>query len=129
MVETPEAQFISRAIHLYTIALASCALASLASAASIGTKKLKAPYCPLRPVSRHQQRLIFEEFLEKAYINYNANGAALDHFAEDYIQHSPSALSGRDEAIKALSVLSPEDVNTPSNTSALAETWPGSSVV
>ncbi|KAM0330207.1 hypothetical protein ACHAQA_004381 [Verticillium albo-atrum] len=91
-------------------AVVSCALVSLASAASFGLKGVKAPYCPPRPASRHEKRLIFQEFVTKFFVNYNASGAVLEHMAEDYIQHNPTVVSGRDAAAEALSFLSPETV-------------------
>ncbi|WYZ46168.1 hypothetical protein EsH8_IX_000393 [Colletotrichum jinshuiense] len=94
-----------------TIAFLSSVLASLASAECVPLETLKAPYCPPKPVSREQQRLILEEFVHKTYIERNVTKGLLDHMAEDYIQHSPSVLSGRDEALQALSWITPGTVN------------------
>lgn len=72
---------------------------------------LKAPYCPPRAVDPWQQKAIFEEFIGKFYGERNATKALLDHMPEDYIQHNPFVLSGRDTAIQGLSFFSPETVN------------------
>lgn len=59
-------------------------------------------YCPPKDVSEAQQRDIFHEFVEKFLVEKNATKALLDHMDEDYIQHNPNALSGRDVAIQLL---------------------------
>ncbi|KAF9881423.1 hypothetical protein CkaCkLH20_00569 [Colletotrichum karsti] len=69
-----------------------------------------ATYCPPRPASPTEQRQIFQEFYQKLYVDINATQAMLDHAAEDYIQHNPYALSGRDNSIQALSFVTPETV-------------------
>ncbi|KAH8650774.1 hypothetical protein BGZ61DRAFT_375473 [Ilyonectria robusta] len=70
-----------------------------------------APYCPPCHVTPSQQRAIFVEFIQKLYIDRNATRALLDHVPEDYIQHNPFSLSGRDNSIKSLSFVSPDTVN------------------
>ncbi|PSN63419.1 hypothetical protein BS50DRAFT_591569 [Corynespora cassiicola Philippines] len=69
------------------------------------------PYCPPRPATDQQKRAIFEEFYTKIYINYQPYQASNDHLASDYIQHSPSALSGRDNNLASLSFINPANIN------------------
>jgi predicted SnoaL-like aldol condensation-catalyzing enzyme len=52
-----------------------------------------------------------EEFVQKLYVERKGAVALLDHMPEDYIQHSPSIVSGRDASIQALSILAPENVS------------------
>ncbi|KAH9211998.1 hypothetical protein DL95DRAFT_464390 [Leptodontidium sp. 2 PMI_412] len=98
-------------MHFQIIVLVYSALASVASARSVKANHLKPPYCPPKPVPQHRRRLIFEEFVQKLYVERKGTVALLDHMPEDYIQHSPSIVSGRNASIQALSVLAPENVN------------------
>ncbi|GME66204.1 hypothetical protein GTA08_BOTSDO11583 [Neofusicoccum parvum] len=70
-----------------------------------------APYCPPRAASTAEQRAIFGEFVQKFLVEKNATRALLDHAAEDYIQHNPFFLSGRQVAIDALSGFPSSAVN------------------
>ncbi|OJD29694.1 snoal-like polyketide cyclase family protein [Diplodia corticola] len=70
-----------------------------------------APYCPPRAASAATQSAIFSSFIQKFLIEKNATRALLDHAAEDYIQHNPSFLSGRQVAIDALSGFPSSAVN------------------
>lgn len=98
-------------MHFSTVALLSTALASLANAGPLPLNELSPPYCPPRPVSSEQQRSIFDEFVQKLFIERNPTKALTDHMADDYIQHNPFALSGRQNGIDALSFVTPETVN------------------
>ncbi|KAH8654920.1 hypothetical protein BGZ61DRAFT_372908 [Ilyonectria robusta] len=82
-----------------------------ATGARPANPKSGAPYCPPRSVTPRQQRAIFEEFVHKLYIKRNITQALLDHMPEDYIQHNPFVLSGRDNGIEGLSFVSPDTVN------------------
>lgn len=66
-----------------------------------------APFCPPRPATSSEQREIFSAFSEKFYIDKNVPLALNDHLDIDYIQHNPSALSGRQNAIDAVSPIWP----------------------
>ncbi|RSL50976.1 hypothetical protein CEP51_015269 [Fusarium floridanum] len=89
----------------------SAALASTANAGTNPLSALSAPYCPPRPASPQQQRIILDEFIQKLFIQRNATKALNDHVSVDYIQHNPFALSGRQNSIDGLSWISPETVN------------------
>ncbi|KAH7111663.1 hypothetical protein B0J13DRAFT_659824 [Dactylonectria estremocensis] len=43
-------------------------------------------------------------------VKMNLAPTLLDHVAEDYIQHNPTSLSGRDESLQSLAFISPETV-------------------
>ncbi|RSL40698.1 hypothetical protein CEP53_013214 [Fusarium sp. AF-6] len=83
----------------------------IAAGARPAHTKLQAPYCPPRPVTTAQKRAIFDEFVDKLYVERNGTRALLDHTPEDYIQHNPFVLSGRDNGIEGLSFVSPDTVN------------------
>lgn len=69
---------------------------------TLATAMGDAPYCPPRAASPDAQRAIFSSFIEKFLIEKNTTRALLDHVAEDYIQHNPSIVSGRQTAVDAL---------------------------
>ncbi|KAJ0164335.1 hypothetical protein CTA2_1229 [Colletotrichum tanaceti] len=70
------------------------------------------PYCPPRPATPEEQRVVLDEFITAFYHERNATKAVLNHLAEDYIQHNPNALSGRQNALEALApFISPTSVN------------------
>ncbi|KAK7422976.1 hypothetical protein QQX98_001266 [Neonectria punicea] len=103
-------------VSTYTLVASAFAFtASAASAfaitASAAISEAKAPYCPPRPASIHEQREIFYEFNKKLLIDYNSTSAIMDHVAEDYIQHNPLTLSGRDRALSDFAFISPDTVN------------------
>ncbi|KAH6976493.1 hypothetical protein BKA56DRAFT_589695 [Ilyonectria sp. MPI-CAGE-AT-0026] len=83
-------------------ALMASALSVLASPPKAYSTQLKPPYCPPRPVMDWQRRIILNEFIQKFYVDLNFTAAYLDHVAEDYIQHNPFALSGRNNSLNAL---------------------------
>lgn len=87
-------------------------LAALVTATGTRSAILKsgAPYCPPRPATSQQQKAIFNEFINKLYVDRNGTRALLDHMPEDYIQHNPFAHSGRGNGIDALSFVSPDTV-------------------
>lgn len=71
-----------------------------------------APYCPPRPATPEEQRAILGEFMQAFYEERNATKALLNHVSEDYIQHNPNALSGRQNTLDVLApFLSPSTVN------------------
>ena len=65
------------------------------------------PYCPPKPASPAQQHAIFDDFINKLYIQKNATDAYLTYVSPDYINHSPYAPQGRAVAIAFLSNLIP----------------------
>ena len=61
------------------------------------------PFCPARPASPEFQRDLFIEFVNEFINEPGLITKALEDFlSEDYIQHNPYVLSGRDNAIAAL---------------------------
>ncbi|KAF6784287.1 membrane protein [Colletotrichum sojae] len=96
-------------MKLSTLLLAPAALV----AAGMATKpaQLKPPYCPPREVTASQLQIIFQEAIQKLFVDRNGTQYALDHLAEDYIQRNPYALSGRNNTIANLAFVSPETVN------------------
>ncbi|KAF5025390.1 hypothetical protein F66182_2555 [Fusarium sp. NRRL 66182] len=92
--------------------------ASLALAAStiLATPSVaKKPYCPSRPATRAQQRAIFNEMLDTMLVSGTMADAARRHYAEDYIQHDPNVLSGRDAIVEYLENQPPGFNSTPIN--------------
>lgn len=67
------------------------------------------PYCPPRAVSNPQeQEWIFKAFvINLASPSSSITDTFTTYVAEDYIQHNPSVLSGRQNAINALSTFMP----------------------
>ncbi|KAF6835573.1 membrane protein [Colletotrichum plurivorum] len=96
-------------MKLSTLLLAPAAL----SAAGVATKpaQLNPPYCPPREVEASQLQAIFQEAIQKLFVDRNGTQYALDHLAEDYIQRNPYALSGRDNTVTTLAFVSPNTVN------------------
>ncbi|RDW92419.1 hypothetical protein BP5796_01813 [Coleophoma crateriformis] len=59
-------------------------------------------FCPPRAATPEEQRSIFATFSQKFYVDKNVSAALNDHLADDYIQHNPAALSGKQAALDAL---------------------------
>lgn len=95
------------------LVLGTSAFAWTASASKlIPLESSAAPYCPPRPATPEAQRVILGEFMQAFYEERNATKALLNHVAEDYIQHNPNALSGRQNSLSVLEpFLSPSTVN------------------
>ncbi|KAL3424017.1 snoal-like polyketide cyclase family protein [Phlyctema vagabunda] len=74
----------------------------LATISMVCARKVDLPNCPPRPITHSDQRAIFADFRRKFYIDKNATSAINDHLAEDYIQHNPNVLSGRQNALDSL---------------------------
>lgn len=55
--------------------------------------------CPPRYANPKHQQVIFDDFVRTFYKELNAKEALLRHMPEDYIQHNPNVLSGRQNAI------------------------------
>ncbi|KAH6682339.1 hypothetical protein F5X68DRAFT_234051 [Plectosphaerella plurivora] len=87
------------------------ALACIGTAAAASCPGQTAPYCPPRPATSDEQRLIFNEFIQVFYLERNASKALLSHVPEDYIQHNPHALSGRQNTIDVLEPLLSSEAN------------------
>ncbi|KAF5026470.1 hypothetical protein F66182_1457 [Fusarium sp. NRRL 66182] len=97
-------------MHFPILALVTAGLASVASAGVAHSSKLSPPYCPPRPVTPQQQRRIFDEFVQKLFIERNPAKAMNDHVSEGYLQHNPFATTGRQPSIDNLDWLTPETV-------------------
>ncbi|KAF2220494.1 hypothetical protein BDZ85DRAFT_266686 [Elsinoe ampelina] len=98
-----------------TIAFAGVAtLLSIAAPAlaDASPSKAAAAFCPPRPASAREQRKIFNEFVNAFLVekDYSVNFFNT-YIAEDYIQHNPFALSGRQAVIDFFSTVSPDAVN------------------
>ncbi|PNS16440.1 hypothetical protein CAC42_174 [Sphaceloma murrayae] len=92
---------LSSAVAL--VALAAPALASPPSAA---------PFCPPRPASPQEQRKIFNDFVDAFIVRKDFSNTTWNtYIAEDYIQHNPFALSGRDQVIAFFANVDPAAVN------------------
>ncbi|KAK1675194.1 hypothetical protein BDP55DRAFT_664819 [Colletotrichum godetiae] len=79
---------------------------------ALAPRQGSAPYCPPRPATPEQQKVILAEFMQAFYEERNATKALLNHVAEDYIQHNPGALSGRANSLAVLEpFISPNTVN------------------
>ncbi|KAH6711699.1 hypothetical protein BKA61DRAFT_445789, partial [Leptodontidium sp. MPI-SDFR-AT-0119] len=63
--------------------------------------------CPGKPATNKQQEDIFAEFRNTYFIERDASAALNAHMPEDYIQHNPNILSGRQNAIDALNQFLP----------------------
>ncbi|KAF6826986.1 snoal-like polyketide cyclase family protein [Colletotrichum plurivorum] len=81
-------------------------LSALATAASVADCKPTAaaalPNCPPRPATPAEQRAILDDFIQAFYVKVDIEGAMTAHMAEDYIQHNPNVLSGRENSINTL---------------------------
>jgi predicted SnoaL-like aldol condensation-catalyzing enzyme len=84
--------------------IAGLALSLLFFAASVTSQSY---YCPPAPASESTQLLLFNTFVQAFYIHKDAKTAFTNFVSEDYIQHNPSALSGRQTALDFLSPILP----------------------
>ncbi len=57
------------------------------------------PNCPPRSANLAAKRRIFDDFIQKLYINKEYTQALTDHVSVEYINHNPFVLNGRDAAI------------------------------
>ncbi|KAF9871923.1 integron cassette protein [Colletotrichum karsti] len=82
----------------------SLGLLAALTTSTAATEPPSAPqsYCPPRPATPAKQRAILEELTQTLLIEKNFGDGVPRFFAEDYIQHEPSALSGRGNALNAL---------------------------
>jgi predicted SnoaL-like aldol condensation-catalyzing enzyme len=60
------------------------------------------PYCPSRPASSAFQRAAFHELISEFFGENETEQVFLDFVSDDYIQHNPFILSGRNNSIAAL---------------------------
>lgn len=72
--------------------------------AAVAATKSK-PNCPPRPATRAQQKAIFEEAVQTIIVNGSYREGALKFYSEDYINHDPGVLSGRQNSIDFLESL------------------------
>ncbi|KAM0278582.1 hypothetical protein ACHAQH_005056 [Verticillium albo-atrum] len=84
------------------VAFCTSALAFTASASPSPRPSSRKANCPPQGANPWQQRAILAEFVEAFYEERNATKALLNHVSEDYIQHNPSALSGRRNTLDVL---------------------------
>ncbi|CAG9998608.1 unnamed protein product [Clonostachys byssicola] len=68
-----------------------------------------APYCPARPASPEFQRAAFTEFLHQFLEQHLVNESLTNFVSDEYIQHNPAVLSGRQPSIDALGAGGPYD--------------------
>jgi predicted SnoaL-like aldol condensation-catalyzing enzyme len=59
-------------------------------------------YCPSRAVSALEQQAIFDAFVRTFYVENNTTAALTSYVSEEYIQHNPYVLSGRQPAMDFL---------------------------
>ncbi|KAH6972415.1 integron gene cassette protein [Ilyonectria robusta] len=83
------------------------AVAPLAAAVvAAGTKA----NCPPRPATRAQQKAAFEQAVQIMVVNRDYRVGANKFYSEDYINHDPDVLSGRQNSIDFLESL-PQGIN------------------
>ncbi|RSM15474.1 hypothetical protein CDV31_004910 [Fusarium ambrosium] len=66
--------------------------------------------CPPRPATKAQQKVIFEQAVQSIIIDGNYREGANKFYSEDYINHDPNVLSGRENSISFLESL-PANIN------------------
>ncbi|KAL0936161.1 snoal-like polyketide cyclase family protein [Colletotrichum truncatum] len=94
------------------IPLCFSGVASAASFNNYHHAATERPNCPPRSVSSSEQRAIFNDFVKDFYVEKNTTKALLNHMTEDYIQHNPRVLSGRQSSVDFLATLvTPDGVN------------------
>ncbi|KAH0424958.1 hypothetical protein CcaCcLH18_11278 [Colletotrichum camelliae] len=99
-------------MRFISVALSIGALASAANLGSCQPTAANLPNCPSRPASPAEQRAIFNDFVNDFYVEKNTTKALLNHITENYIQHNPNVLSGRQNSVDFLATLvTPEGVN------------------
>lgn len=77
--------------------------AGLSGPASIPSSQISpGPFCPPRPATIDEQRAVFANFTDLIFNRGNLTRAYLTYVAEDYIQHNPNILSGRQNSIDAV---------------------------
>jgi len=79
-------------MKLFSSALAILSIITAATAAN----------CPPHKATLKEKRAAYEDFVQKFYIEKNVEAAFVNHMDENYIQHNPNALSGRQSAIDFL---------------------------
>ncbi|RPA86433.1 hypothetical protein BJ508DRAFT_133764 [Ascobolus immersus RN42] len=62
--------------------------------------------CPPKPATDLEKRAILDTFIDTFLVKKQPANAMRDHVAEDYIQHNPGVLSGRQNAINAFAGMS-----------------------
>jgi predicted SnoaL-like aldol condensation-catalyzing enzyme len=84
-----------------TLAVAVAAVASFSDHMAMAhpTTPQTSTCSPGHPTPPWVQQKMFEDFLQRFYIKKDAKAAIQQTMAEDYIQHNPYALSGRQNAI------------------------------
>lgn len=90
---------------LFSLLATAAAMNAAGSAATwIPHTELPLPHglCPPKFATPGMQKAIFNDFVGEFYIEGNITKALTEFVSEDYIQHNPSVLSGRDAAIKVL---------------------------
>lgn len=91
-----------RSFTSLTLALGFSILATAADCKPAGSAAAALPNCPPRPASHAEQRAILDDFIQAFYVKVDIEGAMTSHMAEDYIQHNPNVLSGRENSINTL---------------------------
>ncbi|RPA80474.1 hypothetical protein BJ508DRAFT_415453 [Ascobolus immersus RN42] len=91
------------------LGLISLLLAATPLALAKPTKQPK-PNCPPRKVSQKEQREIFDKFVKTFWLDKTPPIAFANHVDENYIQHNPNALSGRQVAIDTFAKMNMDSI-------------------
>lgn len=95
----PSSFFLSiQTFNMRFLSIVSVFLAATPLALAKPTKPSK-PNCPPRKVSQHEKKQIWEDFVKTFWVDKTPTVAFANHIDENYIQHNPGALSGRQAAI------------------------------
>jgi predicted SnoaL-like aldol condensation-catalyzing enzyme len=79
-------------------------LVALLLLASVATAQSTDAYCPPRAATAAEQEKIWEEFYDLLWVKRDVKTAFGRHVHEDYIQHNPYAVNGRQAAVDYLVV-------------------------
>ncbi|KAL3472498.1 hypothetical protein BJX99DRAFT_235454 [Aspergillus californicus] len=100
-------QFLGRIF----LALSSMATAEPSTETWPAHRPVSGSYCPPRRVTGLQQRRIFDSFVDDFLVKKDFVPVQAKYIAEDYIQHTPSLLSGRQANIDWFKNVSPASLN------------------
>ncbi|KAK6218572.1 hypothetical protein QIS74_06452 [Colletotrichum tabaci] len=98
-------------MHFFTLLTFGLGTLALDVSAASSLRAQTQPNCPPQHGKSKQQQVIFEDFVQTFYKELNAEKALLNHMPEDYIQHNPNVLSGRQNAIDFAGPLFASGVN------------------
>lgn len=95
-------QFTKVLFTLFTAAVASSSKTPKTTDKWLGEWQPTGNYCPSRTASALEQQAIFDAFVRTFYVENNTTAALTTYVSEEYIQHNPYVLSGRQPAIDFL---------------------------